>query len=72
MPNCCEVVAMVALGGRYGRIIVASYIGTNKAVSLWLPVFLNLSLVYFRNLTFTCGFHMRCTNTAELIDMHKG
>ena len=55
--------------GRYGCTIVMSYIEINKAVSQWLLTF-NL----FVSVTWplTCAFHIPCTYTPEIIDMHRG
>ena len=55
--------------GRYGCTIVMSYIEINKAVSQWLLTFnLCVSLTW----PLTCAFHIPCTHTPEIIDMHRG
>ena len=55
--------------GRYGCTIVMSYIGINKAVSQWLLTFnLCVSVTW----PLTCAFHISCTHTSEIIDMHRG
>ena len=55
--------------GRYGCTIVMSYIEINKAVSQWLLTFnLCVSVTW----PLTCAFHMPCTHTHEIIDMHRG
>ena len=55
--------------GRSGCIIVMSYIEINKAVSQWLLTFdLCISVTW----PLTCVFHIPCTHTPEIIDMHKG
>ena len=55
--------------GRYGCPIVMSYIEINKAVSQWLLTFnLCISLTW----PLTCAFHIPCTHTPEIIDMHRG
>ena len=55
--------------GRYGRAIVMSYIEINKAVSQWLLTFnLCVSITW----PLTCAFHIHCTHTPEIIDMHRG
>ena len=65
VPNCYEVVAMVATMGA----IVMSYIEINKAVSQWLLTFnLCVSVTW----PLTCAFHIPCTHTPEIIDMHRG
>ena len=55
--------------GRYGCTIVMSYIEINKAVSQWLLTF-NLCISVTWSLT--CAFHIPCTHTREIIDMHRG
>ena len=55
--------------GRYGCTIVMSYIEINKAVSQWLLTF-NLCVSVTWSLT--CAFHIPCTRTPEIIDMHRG
>ena len=46
-----------------------SYIETNKAVSQWLLTFnLCVSVTW----PLTCAFHIPCTHTPEIIDMHRG
>ena len=55
--------------GRYGCTIVMSYIEINKAVSQWLLTFnLCVSVTW----PLTCAFHIPCTHTLEIIDMHRG
>ena len=55
--------------GRYGYTIVMSYIEINKAVSQWLLTFnLCVSVTW----PYTCAFHIPCTHTPEIIDMHRG
>ena len=54
---------------RYGCTIVMSYIEINKAVSQWLSTFnLCVSVTW----PLTCAFHIPCTHTPEIIDMHRG
>ena len=55
--------------GRYGWTIVMSYIEIIKAVSQWLLTF-NLCVSVTWSLT--CAFHIPCTHTPEIIDMHRG
>ena len=46
-----------------------SYIEINKAVSQWLLTFnLCVSVTW----PLTCAFHIPCTHTPEIIDMHRG
>ena len=55
--------------GRYGCTIVMSYIEINKAVLQWLLTFnLCVSVTW----PLTCAFHIACTHTPEIIDMHRG
>ena len=55
--------------GHYGCTIVMSYIEINKAVSQWLLTFnLCVSVTW----PLTCAFHIPCTHTPEIIDMHRG
>ena len=55
--------------GRYGCTIVMSYIEINKAVSQWLLTFnLCISVTW----PLTCAFHIPCTHTPEIIDLHRG
>ena len=55
--------------GRYGCTIVMSHIEINKAVSQWLLTFnLCVSVTW----PLTCAFHIPCTHTPEIIDMHRG
>ena len=55
--------------GRYGCTIVMSYIEINKVVSQWLLTFnLCVSVTW----PLTCAFHIPCTHTPEIIDMHRG
>ena len=55
--------------GRYGCTIVMSYIEINKAVWQWLLTFnLCISVTW----PLTCAFHIPCTHTPEIIDMHRG
>ena len=55
--------------GCYGCTIVMSYIEINKAVSQWLLTF---NLCVSVNWPLTCAFHIPCTHTPEIIDMHRG
>ena len=55
--------------GRYGCTIVMSYIEINKAVSQWLLTF---NLCVSATWPLTCAFHIPCTHTPEIIDMHRG
>ena len=55
--------------GRYGCTIVMSYIEINKAVSQWLLTF---NLCVSGTWPLTCAFHIPCTHTPEIIDMHRG
>ena len=55
--------------GHYGCTIVMSYIEINKAVSQWLLTF---SLCVSVTWPLTCAFHISCTHTPEIIDMHRG
>ena len=55
--------------GRYGCTIVMSYIEINKAVSQWLFTF---NLCVSATWPLTCAFHIPCTHTPEIIDMHRG
>ena len=59
---CCN-------NGRYGSAIVMSYIEINKAVSQWL---LTVNLCVSVTWPLTCAFHIPCTRTPEIIDMHRG
>ena len=55
--------------GHYRCTIVMSYIEINKAVSQWLLTFnLCISVTW----PLTCAFHIPCTHTPEIIDMHRG
>ena len=55
--------------GRYGCTIVMPYIEINKAVSQWLLTFnLCVSVTW----PLTCAFHIPCTHTPEITDMHRG
>ena len=55
--------------GCYGCTIVMSYIEINTAVSQWLLTFnLCVSVTW----PLTCAFHIPCTHTPEIIDMHRG
>ena len=55
--------------GRYGCTMVMSYIEINKAVSQWLLTFnLCVSVTW----PLACAFHISCTHTPEIIDMHRG
>ena len=55
--------------GRYGCTIVMSYIKINKAVSQRL---LTLNLCVSVTWPLTCAFHIPCTHTPEITDMHRG
>ena len=55
--------------GRYGCTIVMSYIVINKALWQWLLTF---NLCVSVTLPLTCAFHIPCTHTPEIIDMHRG
>ena len=69
VPNCYEVVDMVATSGSYNCAIVMSYIEINKAVSQWLLTFnLCISVTW----PLTCAFQIPSTHTPEIIDMHRG
>ena len=59
----------VCNNGRYGCTIVMSYIEINKAVSHWLLTF---SLCVSVTCPLTCAFHLPCTHTPEISDMHRG
>ena len=55
--------------GLYGRAIVMSYTEINKSVSQWLLTFnLCISVTW----PLTCAFHIPCTQTPEITDMHRG
>ena len=55
--------------GHYGCAIVMSYTEINKAVSQWLLTFdLCVSVTW----PLTCAFHIPCTHTPEISDMHRG
>ena len=55
--------------GRYSCTIVMSYIEMNKALSQWLLTFnLWVSVTW----PLTCAFHIPCTHTPEIFDMHRG
>ena len=55
--------------GHYGCTIVMSYIEINKDLSQWLLTFnLCVSVTW----PLTCAFHIPCTHTPEIIDMHRG
>ena len=64
--------AQLLWGGRYSCNnvrYVMSYIEINKAVSQWLLTFnLCVSVTW----PLTCAFHIPCTHTHEIIDMHRG
>ena len=69
----CPIVMNWSLYGcnndSYGCTIVMSYIEINKAVSQWLLTFnLCVSVTW----PLTCAFHIPCTYTLEIIDMHRG
>ena len=67
VPNCYEVVAMVAT--MVAMVAPLWYIEINKAVSQWLLTFnLCVSVTW----PLTCAFHIPCTHTPEIIDMHRG
>ena len=76
MKQSVTVGAQLLWGGRYGCskgcygcTIVMSYIEINKAVSQWLLTFnLCVSVTW----PLTCAFHIPCTHTPEIIDMHRG
>ena len=76
MKQSVTVGAQLLWGGRYGCnngsygcTIVMSYIEINKAVSQWLLTFnLCVSVTW----PLTCAFHIFCTHTPEIIDMHRG
>ena len=55
--------------GGFGCTIVMSYIEINKAVSQWLLTF---NLCVSGTWPLTCAFHIPCTHTPEIIDMHRG
>ena len=55
--------------GRFGCTIVMSYIEINIAVWQWLLTFnLCVSVTW----PLTCAFHIPCTHTLEISDMHRG
>ena len=55
--------------GRYGCNIVMSYIEINKSMSQWLLTYnLCVSVAW----PLTCAFHIPCTHTPEIIDLHRG
>ena len=76
MKQSVTVGAQLLWGGRYGCnngrfccTIVMSYIEINKAVSQWQLTFnLCVSVTW----PLTCAFHIPCTHTPEIIDMHGG
>ena len=76
MKQSVTVSAQLLRGGRYGCnngrydcTIVMSYIEINNAVSQWLLTFnLCVSVTW----PLTCAFHIPCTHTPEIIDMHRG
>ena len=76
MKQSVTVGAQLLWGGRYGCnkgcygcTIVMSYIEINKALSQWLLTFnLCVSVTW----PLTCAFHIPCTHTPEIIDMHRG
>ena len=55
--------------GCYGCTIVMPYTEINKAVSQWLLTF---NLCVYVTWPLTCAFHIPCTHTPEIIDMHRG
>ena len=63
VPNCYEVVAMVAT---MVAMVVPLWC---KAVSQWL---VNFNLCVSVTWPLTCAFHIPCTHTPEIIDMHRG
>ena len=70
VPNCYEVVAVVAISVRYGCIIVMHTHEINKAVSQWL---LTIKLCVYVTWLLTLAFHIPWTHTPEIIiNMHKG
>ena len=69
VPNCYEVVIMVASSGRYVCGIVVSYTQINKAVSQKL---LTLNLCISVTWLLTCASHIPCPHTPEIIDIHRG
>ena len=69
VPNCYEVVAMVATCGRYACAIVMSYTEMNKAVPQWRS---NFNLCVSVTWPLTCAFHIPCKHTPEIIDMFRG
>ena len=73
MKQSVTVGAQLLWSGRYGcnngRTIVMSHIEIIKAVSQWLLTFnLCVSVTW----PLTCAFHIPCTHTPEIIDMHRG
>ena len=55
--------------GRYGCTTVMSYIEINKALSQWLLTFnLCVSVTW----PLICAFHIPCTHTPEIVNMHRG
>ena len=69
MKQSVTVDAQLLSGGRYGCTIVMWYIEINKAVSQWL---LNFNLYVSIAWPLTCAFHIPCTHTPEIIDIHRG
>ena len=68
-PNCYRCSRYGCNNGRYGCTIVMSYTEINKAVSQWLLTFNQCVSVTW---PLTCAFHLHCTHTPEIIDMHRG
>ena len=69
VPNCSEMVTMVATSGRYGCAILMSYTEVNKSLKqLLLTYNLCISVTW----PLTCAFHIPCTHTPGIIDMHRG
>ena len=66
--NCYEVVALVAISGRYGCAIVISYTEVIKDVPQWLLPF-NLCVSVTWHLT--CVFHIYCTHNSKINDIHR-
>ena len=60
---------MVTTSGHYGCDIVMSYTEINKAVPQWLLTFI---LCISATWPLTFAFHIPCTRTPEIIDMHRG
>ena len=73
MKQSFAVGAQLLWGGRYGcnngRYGCTIVIEINKAVSQWLLTF---NMCVFVTWPLTYAFHIPCTHTPEIIDMHRG